>query len=121
MRNSYASLELRTVQRNFPASLLTRPTETCLSLVGTDGHKLASMSESTMKIPTEFREATPDERIAFVQMLWDEIARDPHAVPITDAHKVILDERLQAYETRQDSGETWETARDRILADLRTR
>lgn len=74
-----------------------------------------------MRIPPEFQEATPDERIEFVQMLWDEIARNPNAVPVTDEHRAILDERLRAYEADRDSGESWGVVRDRILADLRSR
>jgi putative addiction module component (TIGR02574 family) len=79
------------------------------------------MSRSTLPIPSEFLEAPPEERIAFVQMLWDEIAQDPESVPITDHHKAILDERLQAYAKNQEAGEPWDVVRDRILADLRSR
>jgi putative addiction module component (TIGR02574 family) len=74
-----------------------------------------------MKIPPEFENATPDERIAFVQMLWDEIARNPGSVPLSDEHKAVLRERLRAYEEDGDSGEPWGVVRDRILADLRSR
>ena len=49
-----------------------------------------------MKIPSELRDATSDERIEFVQRLWDEIAQSPDSVPITDEQKVILDQRLRA-------------------------
>ena len=74
-----------------------------------------------MKIPPAFEDATLEERIEFVQMLWDEIARNPGSVPVTDEHRAILDERLRAYERDQDSGEPWGVVRDRILADLRSR
>lgn len=74
-----------------------------------------------MKIPPEFRDATSNERIEFVQRLWDEIAQDPDSVPITDEQKAILDERLRAYEQDQDPGEPWAEVRDRILTNLRSR
>lgn len=74
-----------------------------------------------MTIPPEFREATPDERIEFVQMLWDEIAQNPESVPVTDEHRAILDERIRAYEDDRDPGEPWDVVRDRLLADLRSR
>jgi putative addiction module component (TIGR02574 family) len=79
------------------------------------------MSSSTMKIPPTFQDASLEERIEFVQMLWDEIARNPDSVPVTDEHRAILDERLRAYEEDRDSGEPWGVGRDRILADLRSR
>lgn len=79
------------------------------------------MSESNMKIPPEFRDATPDERIDFVQTLWDEIARNPESVPVTEEHKATLEKRLQAYDEDQDRGEPWSVVRDRILANLRAR
>lgn len=79
------------------------------------------MSKSGLKIPAEFRNAAPEERIAFVQMLWDEIAQDPDSIPVTDEHKAILDDRLRAYEEDGHPGESWPVVRDRILADLRTR
>ena len=74
-----------------------------------------------MRIPPEFQDATADERIEFVQMLWDEIARTPDSVPVADEHKTILDERLRACEEAPDSVEPWGVVRDRILADLRSR
>jgi putative addiction module component (TIGR02574 family) len=79
------------------------------------------MTNSTMKIPSEFQDATPEERIEFVQMLWDEIAQTPDSVPLTDEHRTILKARLRAYEADGDCGEPWRVVRDRILADLRSR
>jgi len=72
-----------------------------------------------MRIPPEFENATPVERIEFVQMLWDEIARNPESVPVTEEHKAVLRERLHAYD--EDAGEPWGVVRDRLLADLRSR
>lgn len=73
-----------------------------------------------MRIPAEFQDASPAERIDFVQRLWDEIAQNPDSVPVTDEQRRILDERLRAYESDQDPGEPWAAVRDRILADIRS-
>jgi hypothetical protein len=68
------------------------------------------MSNSTMKIPPPFQDAS-----------LEEIARNADSVPVTDEHRAILDERIRAYEEDRNSGEPWGMARDRILADLRPR
>ncbi|MEQ8484207.1 MAG: addiction module protein [Pseudomonadales bacterium] len=79
------------------------------------------MSNSTMKIPPPFQDASLEERIEFVQMLWDEIARNADSVPVIDEHRAILDERIRTDEEDRNSGEPWGVVRDRILADLRSR
>ena len=39
-----------------------------------------------------------DERIKLVEELWDSIAADQKALPLTDEQKAELDRRLDAYE-----------------------
>lgn len=72
-----------------------------------------------LKIPPEFENASKDERIAFVEALWDRIAREPDSVRIPDAHKRILDERLDAYRADPQSGRPWSEVREDLLAQLR--
>ena len=50
-----------------------------------------------MKIPPEIDIIPKNQRIEFVQELWDRIAQDPNRVPIPDEHKRILEQRLSAY------------------------
>ena len=38
-----------------------------------------------------------DERIHLVQTIWDSIADDTEISPLSDQHKMILDERLKAH------------------------
>jgi putative addiction module component (TIGR02574 family) len=45
-----------------------------------------------------------DERIRLVEDLWDSIAADQSALPLTDAQRRELDSRLDAYEADQDPG-----------------
>lgn len=49
------------------------------------------MSNTKLSIPPEFDEAPKEQRIAFVQELWDRIAQDPESVPVPESHKRILD------------------------------
>ena len=72
-------------------------------------------------IPPEFDDATNEQRIAFVQELWDRIADDPSSVPMPDSHKRVLDERLDDYHQNLQQGKPWGEVRDEILAKLRSR
>ncbi len=38
-----------------------------------------------------------DERIEIAQSIWDSVAAVPEAVQLTDAQRLELDKRLQAY------------------------
>ena len=51
-----------------------------------------------------------EERIKLVEDLWDSIAVDRHALPLTPEQKAELDRRLDAYEADGNRG--------RIAADV---
>lgn len=61
------------------------------------------------------KELPVDERIQLVVELWDSIAADQEAVPLTEAQRVELDRRLDAYETDGNPGRLADDA----LADIR--
>ena len=77
------------------------------------------MSTRKLAIPPEFDAVSKEQRIAFVQELWDRIAQDPENVPIPDHHKRILDERLNAYRADPKFGQPWSEVRDQLLSKLR--
>jgi putative addiction module component (TIGR02574 family) len=74
---------------------------------------------ANLKVPPEFDKAPKEQRIAFVQELWDRIARDPERVPVPEEHKRILDERLKEYRSNPTAGRPWSEVRDQLLAKLR--
>lgn len=76
------------------------------------------MSNTKLAVPPEFDAAPKDQRIAFVQQLWDRIAQDPENVPLPESHKRILEERLSAYRASPQTGRAWSEARDQLLAKL---
>lgn len=45
-----------------------------------------------------------EERIKLVEDLWDSIAADQHALPLTETQKAELNRRLDAYEVDRDRG-----------------
>ena len=58
-----------------------------------------------------------DERIRLVEDLWDSIASDQKALPLTPEQKAELDRRLDAYEADGDPGRP----ADDVIADIRKR
>jgi len=54
------------------------------------------------------------ERILFVEDVWDSIAAVPEAVPVTDAQRKELDQRLEAYHADPQAGSPWHEVKDRI-------
>jgi putative addiction module component (TIGR02574 family) len=63
------------------------------------------------------RDLPISERIRLVEDLWDSIAADQSALPLTDAQKLELDRRLDAYESDGNPGRL----ADEAIADIRKR
>jgi putative addiction module component (TIGR02574 family) len=63
-----------------------------------------------LKLPVE-------ERMRLVELIWESLAADPSALPLSDAHRAVLDERLAEHERNPDDVAT----RDEILAEARRR
>lgn len=80
---------------------------------------IGAMSDTKLAVPPEFDTASKEERIEFVQDLWDRIARDQSSVPVPDSHKQILDRRLDAYQANPHAGRPWNEVREDLLSKLR--
>ena len=65
----------------------------------------------------KLKELPLDERIKLVEDLWDSIAADQKALPLTPAQRVELDRRLDAYEVDKNPGRR----AAEVLADIRRR
>jgi putative addiction module component (TIGR02574 family) len=74
---------------------------------------------ANLKVPPGFDDAPKEQRIAFVQELWDRIAQDPERVVVPLEHQQLLDERLKEYRTDPQAGRLWSEVRERLLAKLR--
>lgn len=79
------------------------------------------MSKTKLSIPPGFDTASKEQRIAYVQELWDRIAQDPENVPVPEHHKQILNERLEEYKVNPEAGQSWSAFRDQLLDKLRRR
>lgn len=58
-----------------------------------------------------------DERIRLVEDLWDSIASDQNALPLTQDQKNELDKRLDAYEQSKDPGRPM----SEVLSEIRSK
>ncbi len=74
---------------------------------------------SKLTVPEDFDRAPDEQRIAFVQELWDRIAENPTRVPVPEAHLQILEQRLSDYRANPSAGQDWAKIRDELLAKLR--
>jgi putative addiction module component (TIGR02574 family) len=63
-----------------------------------------------LKLPVE-------ERMRLVELIWESLAANPSALPLSDAHRAVLDERLAEHERNPDDIAT----RNEILAEARRR
>jgi len=66
---------------------------------------------------TALRELPIEQRMQLVEDLWDSIAADQKALPLTDWQRTELDRRLDAYEADGNRGR----AAELVLADIRNR
>jgi putative addiction module component (TIGR02574 family) len=55
-----------------------------------------------------------EDRLALVEELWDSIAADTTAVPLTEAQKAELDRRIAEHEANPDDIVSWQEIRDSI-------
>ena len=55
------------------------------------------------------------ERLHLMELLWESLSADPAAVPLGDAHRAVIDERLAEHARDPDDVVT----RDQVLAQAR--
>lgn len=79
------------------------------------------MSKMLPTPPPGFDDLPVDERIDFVQSLWDRIAASPEQVSVPEWHRRIISERLEAYYANPASGRPWTDVRADIERKLRDR
>jgi putative addiction module component (TIGR02574 family) len=60
-----------------------------------------------------------EERLTLVEDLWDSIADDSAAAPLTDAQRAELDRRLADHEANPDDVVPWEDVKASISARLK--
>ena len=59
----------------------------------------------------------PEERMGLLEIIWASLASDPSAVPLGDAHRAEIDERLAEHERNPEDV----LSREQVLAEARRR
>ncbi len=67
----------------------------------------------------DIRQMSLPEKLALFEALWAEISSEPEHIEITQWHKDILDERLEAAERGEVEVLDWETAKAQIRDMIR--
>ena len=60
-----------------------------------------------------------EERLALVEELWDSIAEDGAAVPLTDAQRAELDRRVAEHEAHPEDVVSWEDVKTSVNTRLK--
>ena len=68
--------------------------------------------------PPGFDDLSVDEKIDYVQSLWDRIAASPEAIPAREWHQEILDQRVKDLEANPDAGHSWDVVQERLRRAL---
>jgi len=71
--------------------------------------------------PPGFGELTVDEKLGYVQSLWDRIAARPEAVTVPDWHLQVIEDRIKEMQNNPDNVRSWDEFRERLRAKLRVR
>ena len=71
--------------------------------------------------PPGFDDLSVDEKIDYLQSLWDRIAASAESIPVPDWHREILDERLKDLEANPDAGDAWEAVQERLRKKIDSR
>jgi len=67
----------------------------------------------------DIRQMPLPDKLALLEVLWADLSAEPMQIEIPQWHKDILDERLQAAESRDIEDISWETAKDQIRDMIR--
>jgi putative addiction module component (TIGR02574 family) len=55
-----------------------------------------------------------DERLRIVELIWDSVAARPEQVPLTDAQRAVIDERLADHAANPDDVIAWDDPRPQL-------
>jgi putative addiction module component (TIGR02574 family) len=63
---------------------------------------------------------SPEDRLAVAQAIWDSVAQEVEAAPLTAAQRAALESRLADSIARPDAVTPWEVIKARALARARS-
>ncbi len=83
------------------------------------GDEAENMAHKTPNPPPGFDELTVEEKLDYVQSLWDRIAAKPEAIAAPDWHLQVIEERIHENQRNPRNGRSWDEFREELRAKLR--
>jgi putative addiction module component (TIGR02574 family) len=71
--------------------------------------------------PAGFDELTVDEKLDYVESLWDRIAAQPETVAVPDWHLEVIEQRTLEGQAGSHNGRSWDDFREELRTKLRQR
>ena len=79
------------------------------------------MASKVSNPPAGFDELTVEEKLDYVESLWDRIAARPEAVAVPDWHLEVIEQRTREDQAGFRNGRSWDDFREELRAKLRQR
>ena len=79
------------------------------------------MASKVSNPPAGFDELTVEEKLDYVESLWDRIAARPEAVSVPDSHLEVIEQRTNEGHAGSHVGRSWDDFREELRAKLRQR
>jgi putative addiction module component (TIGR02574 family) len=76
---------------------------------------------NAVPIPAGFDDLTPEEKVSYVGALWDRIVAEQERLPISEAQRALLRERLAAHQANPSAARPWSEVRHDIERALAAR
>jgi putative addiction module component (TIGR02574 family) len=64
--------------------------------------------------PPGFDNLAVQERLDYLESLWDRIAANAEWIAVRDWHRDVLDDRLNDLQARPDTGDSWDVVQERL-------
>ena len=68
--------------------------------------------------PSGFDDLSAEEKVDYVQSLWDRIVEHPETVPVPKWHQDVNAERLETHSADPGSARPWDEVREEVAAKL---
>ena len=79
------------------------------------------MASKVANPPAGFDALTVEEKLDYVESLWDRIAARPEAVAVPDWHLEVIEQRTNGGQAGSHVGRSWDDFREELRAKLRQR
>jgi putative addiction module component (TIGR02574 family) len=79
------------------------------------------MASKISNPPAGFDELSVEEKLDYVESLWDRISATPESVAVPDWHLEVIEQRTNGGQAGSHDGRSWDVFREELRAKLRRR